>query len=431
MRKILLATVLCAVCLAARGQQGQTYRMTLQDCLAFAIENNYSRQSTELDEESKAISYQQSKKDRLPNLSASVSESFSHTSGSSASIGGNYGLSTSVTLFQGGSVNNAIEQSRLQSEQATYQLAQYDNELAIQIIETFMSALGNEELLKYQQAVLAASEEQVRRGRVMYEEGQILESDYLMFEAQLASDKDNITSTQITRDNNLRSLKNLLSLDPLVELDIIAPDSLVLSQMGMLPAQDYVLERGMETLPDIAISEYNVDIAQTAVKISKAGYYPTVSMSGSIGTGHAKNFNNFGDQLSDRLNQQVGVSVSIPIYSKGRNKSQVAQSQISLRQAELGDKQTKLNIRQNLVQEYQNLVAAQSKFESSAISENAYKRSFEASQAQFDEGSLTPVELLQQQNNYISAMNNFIQSKYTFFTRRKVLDVYMGFAIKM
>lgn len=431
MRKILLATALCTICFAASGEQGQAYRMTLEQCLAYAIDNNYARQSTALDEESKEIGYRQSKNERLPGLSASVGESLTHTNGSSASLGGNYGLSTSVTLFQGGAVSGAIEQSRLQSEQATYQLAQYDNELAIQIIETFMSVLGNEELLKYQEAVLTASREQVRRGRIMFEEGQILESDYLMFEAQYASDVDNITSTEITRDNSLRSLKSLLSLDPLAELSLVVPDSLSLSQMGMLPSQDYVLERGMETLPDIAISEYNVDIAQTGVKISKAGYFPTVGLSGSIGTGHTNNFNNFGDQLSDRLNQQVGISINIPIYSKGRNKSQVAQSQISLRQAELGDMQTKLNIRQNLVQEYQNLLAAQSRFEASAIGENAYKKSFEASQKQFEDDMLTPVELLQQQNNYISAMNTFIQSKYNFFTRRKVLDVYMGFEIKM
>ena len=431
MRKLLLAGFICSTFILAKAEEINSYRMTLQDCLEFAVDNNYSRQSTALSQKTSEIDYQQAKNDRFPSLNASVSENLAHSNGSSAALSGNYGISTSVTLFQGGSLNNTIEQSRLQAEQATYQLKQYDNELAIQIIETFMSVLGNEELLKYQQAVLNASQEQVKRGKIMFDEGQILESDYLMFEAQYASDKDNIISTQITRDNNLRTLKSLLSLDPLANLEIIAPDSAELSLMGMLPSQEYVIERGMQTLPDIKISEYNVDIAQKSVDISKAGYFPTVSMNGSIGAGHSQNFNNFGDQIADRFNQQIGVSVSIPIYSKERNKSQIAKSEISLQQAELSDAQNKLNIRQNLVQEYQNLIAAQSKFESSAISENAYRKSFDASMKQYEDGMLTPVELLQQQNNYINAMNNFIQSKYTFFTRRKVLDVYMGFEIKM
>ena len=432
MRKNLLTLALLCVFAAANGQSEQTpvYSMTLQECLQFALKNNYSRQSTALDTESKELDYDQSKQERLPNLSATVSENLSHTNGQSASFGGSYGISTGVTLYNGGSVNNTIEQSKLKSQQAYFQLAQYDNELAIQIIETFLSALGNQDLLKYQRAVLKSSEEQVRRGSVLYENGSILESDKLMFDAQYATDLNNITNTEIALANNLRSLKSLLSLDPLTEFSIIAPDTTALIQMGMIPSQDYVLERGLETMPELAISDYNVDIAKTALNISKSGFYPTVSLSGSLGTGHTK-FDNFGDQLSDRFNQQIGLSVNIPIFSKGRNKTQLAQSKISLQQAELSKMQTELNIRQTLMQEYQDLIAAQSQYEAAATSENAYRKSYAASYAQFEEGMMTPVELLQQQNNYISAMNNFIQSKYTFFLRRKVLDVYMGFEVKM
>lgn len=430
MKKHILTLALCSLCLYAQAQDDRPYLMTLQDCLQFAIRNNYSRQSTALSAESKELVYEQSKMDRLPNLSASASESLSHTNGQSAAYSGSYGLSTGVTLYQGGSLTNSIEQSRLQSEQATLQLAQYDNDLAIQIIETFLSALGNEDLLKYQHAVLEASEEQVRRGTVMEETGQILESDKLMFDAQYASDKNNILNTEIARDNSLRTLKSLLSLDPLTDLGIIAPDTATIIQLGILPSQEYVLERGMETMPEIAISEYSVDIAQTGLKLSKSGFYPNVNLSGSVGSGH-RDFSRFGDQLSDRFNQQVGVSVSVPIFSRGKNKTQVAQSKISLQQAELSDRQTKLNIRQTLIKEYQNVLAAQSQYHSSAIRENAYGKSFAASQAQFEEGAITPVELLQQQNNYINAMNDYIQSKYSFMLRRMVLDVYMGFVVNM
>lgn len=432
-KKLLITLALCLAFAAAKGQDDKApvYSMTLQDCLQFATQNSFTRQSTALSAESKELGYEQSKQERLPNLNASVSENVSHSNGQSASFGGSYGVSTGVTLYNGGSINNTIEQSKLQSEQAVYQLAQYDNELAIQIIETFLSALGNEDLLKYQRAVLKTSEEQVRRGNVLLENGEILESDKLMFDAQYATDQNNITNTEITRDNNLRTLKSLLSLDPLTELTVVAPDTAALIQMGMIPSQDFVIERGMETLPEIAISEYNVDIAKTSLNLSKSGYYPTVSLSGSMGTGHSKDFNDFGGQLSDRFNQQAGISVSIPIFSKGRNKTQVAQSKISLQQAELSQMQTQLNTRQTLVEQYQNLIGARSKYEASAISENAYGKSYAASYAQFEEGVMTPVELLQQQNNYINAINNFVQSKYTYFLRRKVLDVYMGFEVKL
>jgi outer membrane protein TolC len=49
----------------------------------------------------------------------------------------------------------------------------------------------------------------------------------------------------------------------------------------------------------------------------------------------------------------------------------------------------------------------------------------------FEQGAITAVELLQQQNNYISAMNDYVQSKYGFMLKRKVLDVYMGEPVRM
>jgi outer membrane protein len=72
------------------------------------------------------------------------------------------------------------------------------------------------------------------------------------------------------------------------------------------------------------------------------------------------------------------------------------------------------------------VILAESKYKSSQVSQNAYFASFQAYQKKFEQGSITAVELLQQQNNYINVMNDYIQSKYSFMLRRKVLDVYMG-----
>jgi outer membrane protein TolC len=83
------------------------------------------------------------------------------------------------------------------------------------------------------------------------------------------------------------------------------------------------------------------------------------------------------------------------------------------------------------VQEYRNVVLAESKYKSSQIRQNAYLASFKAYQMKFEQGAITAVELLQQQNNYISAMNDYVQSKYGFMLKRKVLDVYMGEPVRM
>lgn len=406
-------------------------RLTLEDCLNYAFNNNYNRESTKLTEEARSDSYEQSKKERLPDLSASVGETFGYNKDNSSYLDGQYSLNSDLVLYQGGNINQTIRKNKLMSEQAGYQTKQYDNDLTVQILQAFLTALSNEELFKYQQALLTTSEEQVRQGRQRYSVGEILESDYLLLEAQYATDKNNIVETTINRDNSLLELKTLLSLDPLHSLQIIYPNADAVEKMSKLPTEAQVLERSLATLPDMQICFYNVEIAEAGLKISKSGFYPTVSLNGNVSSGHLKDLSDFGTQLSDRFNAQLGVSVSMPLFNRGRTKSNVKQSRIALEQAQLDQKQTELNLRQSILQEYRNVVSAESKYEASKVKENAYSKSFDAYRAKFRTGSITTVELLQQQNNYISAMNEFIQDKYGFMLKRKVLDVYMGEKITM
>ena len=115
--------------------------------------------------------------------------------------------------------------------------------------------MGNEELLKYQDAVVKASEEQLKQGLEQFKVGKILESDYLLLEAQYANDKNNILDTKISRDNSLLTLKGLLSMHPENELQIIYPDTTAILEMSLMPSLNSVLERTIETLPDIKISK--------------------------------------------------------------------------------------------------------------------------------------------------------------------------------
>ncbi|MDR0682927.1 MAG: TolC family protein [Dysgonamonadaceae bacterium] len=432
MKKIVLGFIICitAGTLSAQTESSAVYHFTLEDCLDYAFGKNYNLQSLKLTEDARADAYEQSKMERLPSLNASLSENLNHSQGADASFNGNYGLNANLALYEGGNISRTIEQNKLRKEQASYQTSQYENHLTIQILQAFLTVLGNEELLKYQEAVIQASEEQWKQGKEQFQFGKILESDYLLLEAQHANDKNNALNTQISRDNSLLTLKSLLSMSATAYLQIIYPDTTAIAAMSFLPPLDEVMEQTLQTLPDIRISKYDIDLAQIELKMAKANYLPTISLQGSIGAGHT-GYTDFSSQLADRLNEQIGISISIPIYDNSRTKSKVTQTRIALQQAELDKKQTELDIQQTVVNEYQSVVAAYNKYRTTNIRQNAYSKTFDVYRAQFQVGSITAVDLLQQQNNYISALNDYIQSKYEFILKRKIIDVYRGVQIKM
>lgn len=102
-----------------------------------------------------------------------------------------------------------------------------------------------------------------------------------------------------------------------------------------------------------------------------------------------------------------------------------------MQQAELEYKQSIKDIEQTLINEYGEVLSTMSRYKASAIKENAYYSSFMAYTEKFKAGAITTVQLLQQQNDYISAVNDYVQNKYTFMLQRKILDVRIGEEVRM
>ena len=369
----------------------------------------------------------QSKEQRLPSLNASLGESFSNNS-SGANFSGNIGINAGMPIYQGGQINATIQQEQLSCEQSEIELQRYDDDLSIQILQSFLTILGNQELLNYQKSVLNSSREAMKQGKRKYEVGAILESDYLLLAAQYASDTNNIVDTQMDIENNMINLKVLLSMDPMQELEIVSPDTAIINSLASFPSLEESVAQSIAYSPNLKISNYNIEIAKQSLRIAKANYYPTVNLSAGVNTGH-HNYNNMGEQLANQLSEQIGISVNIPIYNRGASKLRVKQSEIALEQTQLSYEQDMLSVRQNIVQEYQNMISSYNKYNVSKQTKEAYLKSFEVYSVQFQYGSITAVELLQQQNSYLNALNNFIQNKYSFILQRKILDVYMGLGV--
>jgi outer membrane protein len=384
-----------------------------------------------LSEQSTKDVYDLSKYQRYPNLSASLSENLNHTQGSPSNWNGSYGLNSNVTLYQGGAITHSIEQNKLQADQAVLQTRQYDQGLVVQILQSFLSVLGNQELLSYQEAVVTTSEEQLKQGEARWNAGSILESDYLLLKAQDAGAKSNVVNTKTAIVNSLITLKNLLSMDPMANLQIVYPNDREIDNLSLLPPQETALEQCLATSPSLKLSQKSIEIATNGVQLARSGYYPTISLGGSVGTGHSPNYSGYGSQLSDNFNQRIGLTLSVPIFDNFRTKSQVAQSKAALMQTELSKKAEQLTLSQTLVQEYQNVISLYSQYKANNVGQDAYYKTYMAYKAKFNLGAATVVDLLQQQNNYLNALNGFIQSKYGFLLNRKILDVYMGEEIKL
>ena len=425
-KKIFLSVFLVSLVFSGIAQEHQSYRFTLEDCLRFAFANSYERKTMELTGKSLETSYEQSKQQRLPSLSASVGQNLSNNE-NGWSTSGNVGVGSSVTIYQGGNINNTIEQNRLNVERNEVQLQRYDNQLTLQILQSFLTILGNQELVSYQQEVLNTSRAQLKQGQARHRLGTILESDLLLLEAQYYSDSNNVADTRINIDNNLLDLKVLLSMNPSDDLEIVAPNTDNLEMLKVtLPTEEEAVSLAMETMPDLRMSDYDIRLAEKSVDLARGNYFPSISANANVGMGILSYDSDGNSKWYGTPTESVGVSMSIPIYSRGQTKANVKKSRIALEQAQLDYEQSTLAVRQAAVQAHRNVVSAYNAYQVSQVKENAYSKSFNAYNMQYQYGNITTVELLQQQNNYLNALNSYIQNKYSLLMKRKILDVYMG-----
>lgn len=425
-RRITILSLFFLLACSVMAQESQSYRFALEDCLRFAASNNYERKSLELTGKSLETTYEQSKQQRLPNLSASVGQNLSNTE-NGWSTSGSVGVGSSVTIYQGGNISNTIEQNRLNMERNEVQLERYDNQLATQILQSFLTILGNQELLNYQLEVLNTSREQVKQGRVRHNVGTILESDLLLLEAQYYSDSNNVVDTRINIENNLLDLKVLLSMNPTDDLEIVTPNTDNLDDLKeSLPSEEEAISLALEYMPELRMSDYDIRMAEKSVDMARGNYFPSISANANVGMGVLSFDSEGNSKWYGKPTESAGISMSIPIYSRGQTKANVKKSRIALEQAQLDYEQSALSVRQTVVQAYRNVVSAYNAYKVSQVKENAYSKSFNAYNIQYQYGTITTVELLQQQNNYLNALNSYIQNKYSLLMKRKILDVYMG-----
>lgn len=410
--------------------------LSLEECIRYAEEHNYSLQSAGLNVTSSEISLKQAKENIAPSVSASASQGFSANNyRKSVNWNGNYGINAGMTLFDGLYNYNNIKKSKLDVEQSDLELEQNRNQIRVSIIKAFLAIMMNQDMLTYQEKVLISSKEQMDQGEQQFRVGQILESDYKMLQAQYTSDLYNIENTKINIQNNYLALKNLLSIDPGEEIAIVRPDSATLFQSLEVPALQEMLDKSKNYLPELKLRENDVTSAEYNVKLQKSGYYPSLSLSAGVSTGY-NNSNltenlGWGTQLWHGLGENVGLNLSIPIYQRSQVRHNVQLAQLRVQQAELTQKEVSYQIDQELRQYYLDVLSAQNDYRVAEAQKDAYEANYNAYSFKFKYGSITAVDLIQQQTNYLNQLNKYMQAKYSFVLQRKILDVFMGLPVRL
>ncbi|GLB50475.1 TolC family protein [Neptunitalea lumnitzerae] len=413
---------------------------TLEACLAYAVENNITVKDALFTKESADVTYSQSKTSRLPSLSGSASQSF--TNGQSIDpITSDYvnsqihstslGLNTSVTLFQGSQLNNTIKQNKLLVDQNSFYVEEAKNNVVLSVTEAYLQALYAKEGILIAQKNLEASAKEAATAKARLDAGSIAMQDYTDALSQEATNRYNVIDAKNNYATYILTLKQLLELSPLEEFDVVTPET-DNYEPELLPQKLSVYETALGYLPEFQAAKLGVEVSEKDLDIAKGDYLPTLSLSGSVGSGYTSTQDlTFQDQLNVNFNQRVGLSLSIPIFNGNQTKAAVQKAKIAIEQSQLQQQTVQKEIYQKIETAYQNALSSQEQLSAAKTASDAAEESYKLAQKKYDLGALNTTDLVVSQNTYTNAQQNYLQAKYLNILYTQLLNFYQGQEIKL
>ena len=422
---------------------GQTAKKwSLDDCIEYALTHNISLKKKNVARQQAEEEWKQSKADLLPSLSASTSQSMGYrpwvnsgvstvangtvtSSMKKSYYNGSYGINASWTLWNGNQNTNTVHLNKLNAQTAELDSAVTANSIQEQILKLYLQILYLNDAVAVNQNNLATSRKNEERGQELVNVGKMSKADLAQLSAQTAQDEYNVVNAQSILANYKLQLKQLLELTGDMDFDIAVPEHLEQEAMKEIPSLQSTYEAALTSRPEIEQQRLAAKSSALNLSIAKAGYLPTVSLSGSLGTSSSSmSDKTWGQQMKTNFDAMAGVSFSVPLYDRRKTKTAVNKARLQIIDSELSMQEQEKQLYSTIEGYWLDALTNQQKYKAASASVSSEEASCELLSEQFRLGLKNIIELMNGKDKLLEAQQNMLQSKYLTIMNIKLLEFY-------
>ncbi len=445
----------------------------LQQCVDYAQKNNINLKQSEISTRISKNNANQSKAAILPTINAGAQHTYNfgrtidrytNTFANTQVLSQNFYVSSNVVIWSGLAQYNNIKANQYLYLSNTESYLQQRNDLALNVATAYINVIFSDEIFQIAKAQFKITQEQLERTQKLADAGTLAKSAVFDLKAQLANEEVNVTSSDNNYQIAMLTLKQLLNLDTLNNFSISRPNVDVLNnELASLSVQN-IYETALKNQHSIKSANYSLLAAERNLAVAKGRVSPTLSATGSLGTGtseldkniDAVNFvgwdttavttggdfvisprtevvtskKSFSDQFSDNVNKSIGFTLSIPIFNGLQNYTGVKNAQLNALNAKYSQDLTEQNLYKTIAQAYANARAALNKYNATKLSVDASEQSFYYAQQKYNVGAISTFDYNNAKTRLQSAQSNLVQAKYDYVFKLKVLDFYQGKELK-
>ncbi|MGD8428904.1 MAG: TolC family outer membrane protein [Ectothiorhodospiraceae bacterium] len=338
-----------------------------------------------------------------------VNQDTDYDNGPSSNIDYNslqYGVTLTQPIYRY-STYKQLDQAKAGVARAEAQFAASEQDLMIRVAERYFAVLDARETLDAARANQKAIERQLEQARQRFDVGLIARTDVEEAKARY----DQSSAGVIRAENDLSNARERLR-----EIVDRYPEKLARVREGIeltrpQPADaDAWRQRAEQQNWELTAARKAAQAAMINIDVQRGGHYPTVDARARYGgTDQSDDAQIGGGFNSNELS--VGVQVSVPIYSGGRTSSAVREAQYRYTQSREALEQTRRSVLASTSDAYRGIETALEGVRALDQARTSSKAALEATQAGFEVGTRTIVDVLDAQRAVFLAERDYQQAR--------------------
>lgn len=304
-----------------------------------------------------------------------------------------------------------LDTAEKQARQADAQYAVVQQSLILRVAQAYFSVLSAQDNLEFVQAEKAAVGRQLEQTKQRFEVGLSAITDVHDAQAQY----DSVLADEVLAQNSLvNSYESLREITGQAHQNLSILDTDRFSASPSEASMDALVEEAQQKNLTLLSSRIAQDVAKDNISLASSGHLPSLTLDGGYNYGKEYERDNaYG--TDDNFNDlKIGVNLSVPLYTGGNVTSQTKQAEYAYVAASQDLEASYRSVVTDVRANNNNInasIGALRAYEQSVVSA---KSALEATEAGFDVGTRTIVDVLDATRSLYDANRNLSEARYNY-----------------
>ena len=412
-------------------------RMTLKDCMAFAVSNATKMRILAAETGDARIA----RRDAVlalftPQINASTYAYYNfgrsidpqtNTYFTQTSFHNNYGISAGFDLFDGFRAVNNLRISKTGLLISASQEKQAEADICLAVMEAYYNVLYYKNLVDVYEDQVATTEAALRKAEREEELGRKGHADVVQMEASLAECQYDLTNARNAWRSQLMTLSDLMfwPLEEELAVDTTLPD-----WEAEPVSTEAVVDFALDHDPALRVAGWRVENARRELSTAKWQLLPSVGLYAGWNTSYytyaGAQTDPFNRQFRNNGGEYVQLSVSVPIFNRLQGHSRIAMRRNALTRAAAEYDQKRREVESEVRRAVQDRDGAAFAWRQARRKADVHEEAYALNRKKLDQGMISPLEFQMAAAHYLKARADEMNSLFSYLIRQAVVRYYGG-----